>query len=128
MYDSDSTLNVIRQWTLVFFVFLFLASSQRGCTYDSYTKPCNGFDWVEFENSVDKKLFYNVHRMNKDAFHILLNQILPNLRNKYKDLSKLRVPYASMLGITLSYLGGARICNLRVLYCPIKTEVIFSYI
>ena len=31
-----------------------------------------------------------------------------------------------MLSIALSYLGGARICDLRVIYRPIKKKVMFS--
>ena len=33
-----------------------------------------------------------------------------------------------MVSITLSYLGRAYICDLRVLYRPIKKKVIFIYV
>ena len=41
---------------------------------------------------------------------------------------KLRLSYACMVIITLSYLGGARISDLRVLYRPVKKKVIFRIV
>ena len=63
--------------------------------------------------------------MDKASFYILLREIEPNLHKKYKQLDKLRLSFASMVSITLSYLGRARICDLRVLYRPIKKKLYF---
>ena len=120
MYGENVNPIVVQQYTLLCLFFLFLVSTQRGCMYDPYTIVYEIFNWQEFEESLDKDLFYNVHRMDKQAFYRLLDDILPKLRKKYKRPHQLRLSYACMLSITLSYLGGARICDLRVIYRPIK--------
>ena len=63
--------------------------------------------------------------MDKASFYILLREIKPNFRKKYKWPDKLRLSSACMVSITLSYLGGARICDLCMLYRPIKKKLYF---
>ena len=128
MENPTSHLLLARQYMIFCLFFLFLASTQRGITYNPYEIVKSAFDWSSFEKSLEQDLFYNVHRMDRPSFYVLLRQIGPNLAKKYKRSDKLRLSYASMVSITLSYLGGARICDLRVLYRPIKKKVIFSYI
>jgi len=118
----------VQQCKLLCFCFLFFLSTQRGYSYDPYNVVKDVFSWFAFENSLDKDLFYNVHRMDKTSFCKLLEYVSPQLGKKYKDPKKLRLSHACQLSITLSYLGGARICDLRVLCRPIKKKVIFSYI
>ena len=63
--------------------------------------------------------------MDKASFYILLREIEPNLCKKYKWLDKLRFSFARVVSITLSYLDRARICDLRIIYRPIKKKLYF---
>lgn len=119
---------VVKQYTIMCLFFLFLASTQRGCMHHPYNIVTEVFDWFKFEESLDKDLFYNVHRMGKASFRKLVSDIQPNLRNKHKRPDKLHLSYECMVNITLSYLGGARICDLRVLCRPITKKVMHSYV
>ena len=85
-------------------------------------------NWFLFKKSLDQDLFCNVHWIDKASFYVLLWEIEPNLRKKYKRPDKLRLSFACMVSITLSYLGEARICDLRVLHRLIKKKVLFSCI
>ena len=100
-------------------------STQRGFSCEWYNVVKDVFSWSAFENSLDKDLFYDVYRMNKTSFNKLLKHISPQLREKYKDPKKLCLSYACQLSITLSYLGCARICDLRVLHRTMKRKVFF---
>ena len=128
MDESVTHPILARQYMLICLFFLFIASTQRGCTCNPHEVVKRAFNWYLFEESLDKHLFHNIHRMDKDSFHILVRDIMPNLSKKYKRPDKLRLSYAHQVSITLSYLGGARICDLRVFHRPIKKKVIFSYI
>ena len=52
---------------------------------------------------------------------------LPNLRKKFKRPDELRLSYECMVSMTLSYLGGTRVCDLCVLHLPIKNKAACSY-
>lgn len=113
---------VIRQHFLICLVFLFIASAQADNCYDSYNKSGGKFDWFEFEKSLDGELFHNAHRMDKDSFYQLLGDIMPVLRKKHVRHDRIRMPHSCMLSMTLSFLGGGRICDQRVLDRPIKKK------
>ena len=91
----------VRQYTFWCLCLLLLSATQRKATRDkSKTKPKLRFDWFEFERSLDDGLFYNVHRMDKPSFYILLNLILPALKAKYKCHRNIRLSYNCMLSMT----------------------------
>ena len=128
MVDPTSSQVLARQCMIICLCFLFLVSTQRGLQLNPYQKFKSVFDKSSFEKSLDQELFCNVHRMGKASFYILLSKILPNLSKKCKHSGKLRLSHASMVSITLSHLGSARICNLRVLCRPMHKKVLFSCI
>ena len=103
-------LIVVQQHAMLCLFFLSLVSTQRGYMHDPYTIVIEVFDWVTFEENLDKELFYNVHRMDKSSFRKFAYDLQSNLRNKHKRNDKLRLSYECMAIITLSCLGGDRIC------------------
>ena len=100
-------------------VFLFLSSS-NALSRDPWTVAREIFHWSNFEISLDDELFCNAHRMDKISFCRLLNEIVPSLKSKCKTPERIRLPFPSMLRVTLSCLGGARLCDLRVACRPAK--------
>ena len=127
MVVEDTNAIVTRQCIMLSFLFILFLSTQPGYYHGRYGPHHNPFDWFEFERSLDDNLFYNSHRMDKPSFYKLCGKISPLLRNKYERTNRVRLSFESMLSLTLSYLGGARICDLRVLCRPINKKVIFSY-
>lgn len=119
---------IVKQCTILCLFFLFLASTQRGCMHHHCNIVTEVFDWFKFEESLDKDLFCNVHRMDKASVRKLVSDKQPNLRKKCKRPDKSRLSYECVASITLSYLGGAHICDLRVLHRPITKKVMHSYI
>ena len=67
----------MQQCKLLYFCFLFFLSTQRGYSYDPYNVVKDVFSWFAFENSLDKDLFCNVHRMDKISFYWLCCFRLP---------------------------------------------------
>ena len=114
-----------QQCELICICFLFFLITQRGFCCDPYRIVKDVFAWSKFEESLDKDLFHNAHRMDEPSFYKSLDCILPQLRKKYKKPHKLRLSYPCVLSMTLSYLGGARICDLRVLHRPMQKRLYF---
>ena len=110
----------------VVFLFILFLFAQPGCYHGKHSTHHNTFDWFDFKRSLDDNLFCNAHRMDKPSFCKLYEKISPILHNKYERTNRVRLSFKSQLSLTLSYLGGARICDLRVLRHPIKKKVIFS--
>ena len=126
MVVDNTNAIATRQCVLLCFLFILFLSAQPGHYHGKHSTHHTPFDWFEFERSLDDNLFCNVHRMGKPSFHKLCEKISPLLRNKHERTNHARLSFESMLSLTLSYLGGARICDLRVLHRPIKKKVIFS--
>ena len=111
---------VVKQHFLHCLLFFCFLSSSQALSRDPCTVVKETFQWSNFERSLDDELFYNVHRMDKNSFYRLLNEILPSLKSKCKRPERIRLPFPSMLRMTLSCLGGARLCDLCVACCPAK--------
>ena len=111
---------VVKQYFLYCLLFFCFLSSSQALQRNPYTVVRESFQWSNFERSLDDELFYNVHRMDKNSFCRLLNEIMPSLKSKCKRPERIRLPFPSMLSVTLSRLGGARLCDLRVMCHPIK--------
>ena len=86
MIDEQANPIIVQQYTIICLFFLFLASTQRGCMRNPYTIVSEVFDWFKFEESLDKDLFYNIHRIDKVSFCKLVWDILPNLRKKIQKI------------------------------------------
>ena len=88
-----------------------MLSKHPGLQYGKRRTVRPPFKWFEFERSLDNELFYNVHRMDKPSCYALHKAMLLSLHSKYKRPDRARL-------MTMSYFGGARICDLRVLCQP----------
>ena len=117
---QDCNQIVVKQCFLCCLLFFCFLSSSQALQRNPYAVVRESFQWSNFERSLDDELFYNVHRMDKNCFYRLLDEIMPSLKSKHKRPERIRLPFPSMLSVTLSYLGGARLCDLRVTCRPMK--------
>lgn len=124
MHATNIDPIAMKQCTLCCLIFIFLACAQRGCMRDPYAIALEVFDWNEYEKSLDAQLFCNTHHMDKKAFCALLKAALPTLHKKCKRPQQARLSHACMLSIALSHLGGARICDIRIICRPMQKSII----
>ena len=125
---EDPHLVVAHQLALWCLCFFLLASTQHAERCKSKRPPIEKLNWFGFEQSLDDELFQNAHRMGKASFCALCSMMLANSKKKYDRHHSVRLSYHWMLSITLSFLGGARTCDLSVLHRPIRKSVMFSCI
>ena len=124
---NDKHVLDVQCYVICFFVLHLSTLTHHSQGIQSRT-PKKTFYWSELEDSIDDNLFYNVVRMDKPSFHALLKRIQPKLNERYKYHFNLRFTFECMLHMTLSYLSGARIDDLRVIYRPVTHCTIFRYI
>ena len=111
---------ISKQWFLCCLVFFLFFSSSKALSREPCTVAREIFHWSNFEKILDDELFCNAHRMEKNSFCRLLNEIVPSLKSKCKTPERIRLPFPSMLRVTLLCLSGARLCDLRVACRPAK--------
>ena len=124
---NDQQVLDVQCYVICFFV-LYLSTKTHHSQGIQSRPPRKAFNWSEFEDSIDDNLFHSIVRMDKASFHVLLKRIQPKLNDRYKYHFNLRFSFECMLHMTLSYLSGARISDLRVIYRPVSKMTIFRYI
>ena len=119
----------VRQHLMWCLLFLFMVLAQPGSQRNkrSPKRQRTPFKCFEFEPSLENDLFCNVYRMDKSSFCALHSATLPSLRSKCRRPDVTRMPCQCVLSMTLSYLGGAHSCGMRVLCRPMHEKVLLSY-
>ena len=60
--------------------------------------------------------------MDRISLYKLYRLILPKFKSQYKLISSITLLFQAFIVITLSYLGGVRISDLRIIFRSLKSE------